>query len=268
MDRAKTVLVTRAPHQGSALADELRALHLEPILIPAIETVPPGSWTEVDAALAAITASDWILFTSANAVQVFSARRPPPPAGGMPKIAAIGASTARALADVGLPVDLVPARAVAEAFAEALLPYAKRADGSPTRFLWLRAEQGRDYLPDTLRAAGAEVNIVAAYRTVIPAGSASQLRDLLHGPTAHLGAATFTSSSTARNLYLLCDAAQLKLPESVARVSIGPVTSQTLRELGWPPHAEAPEATVAALAETVASVLRRRSEVKEEEPEA
>ena len=278
----RRVLVTRSPHQGSELAERLRAMGLEPILIPAIEIVEPGSFAILDAALAKLEGFQWLVFTSANAVAAFAHRleiaqlrvlhpcdgtpaarwgEAPQPCGEAPQVAAIGAGTARALEAIRLTPDVVPLQAVAESLGEALLRYARQPDGRPTRFLLIRAEEGREHLPETLRAAGAEVTVAPAYRTVIPAGSMVLLRELF-APSAggvprreagqnRVGAITFTSSSTARNLVALCEAAGVGLPASAMRVSIGPITSQTLRELGLPPHAEASEATLAALAEAV-----------------
>ena len=248
----------RSAHQGSELADRLRALGLDPVLIPAIEFVEPSSFAELDAALAHLAGFDWLVFTSANAVGVFAqrwlARTSAAMAGISAEIAAIGPATGRALETAGLKPNLVPPQAIAESLADALLPYARRADGQTTRLLLVRAEDARQYLPDTLRAAGAEVTIAPAYRTRVPQGSVALLRELLSVPEA-VAAITFTSSSTARNLVALCEAAEVVLPQSALRVSIGPITSHTLRELGLPPHAEAPEATVDSLAEAVARVL-------------
>lgn len=252
MPRLPRVLITRAPRQGSELADRLRALGAEPVLIPAIETVPPSSYAALDAALARLPTYDWLIFTSANAAEVSATRIPPH---SLPKvqIAAIGPATARALGNHGFTPTLVPPQAVAESLAGALLPHAHPG----TRFLLIRAEEARETLPETLRAAGAEVTVAAAYRTVIPPGSATLLRTLFASPENHPDAITFTSSSTARNLFALLEASAVTLPERSLRISIGPITSQTLRDLGHPAHAESPEATVSALAETVIQAVRR-----------
>ncbi|HVG27451.1 MAG TPA: uroporphyrinogen-III synthase, partial [Acidobacteriaceae bacterium] len=135
-------------------------------------------------------------------------------------------------------------------------PHALQPDRTPTRFLLVRAEDARELLPDALRAAGGHVTIAPAYRTVTPADSLPALRDLFASPASFPHALTFTSSSSVRNLLALCDAAGLSLPPAPLRISIGPITSQTLRDAGYPPHAEAPEATVAALARTVLQALR------------
>jgi uroporphyrinogen-III synthase len=250
------ILVTRAPQQASALAERLRELGAEPVLVPTIETVEPTSFAALDDALGHLQRFDWLLFTSANAVEVFVRRLGAKAAetADRLKIAAIGPSTARAAEVLGLRVDLIPPTAVAESLAEALLPHACQTDGSASRFLLVRAEEGREFLPETLRAAGGEVTIAPAYRTMIPQGAAERLREAV----AEIDAVTFTSSSTARNLAVLLDAARCVLPNGVVRASIGPITSATLCELGLPPQVEALEATVDSLAEGLMGYLRNR----------
>ena len=256
------VLVTRSRRQSSELARQLSALGLEPVLVPAIELAPPASFDALDAALAHLASFDWLIFTSANAVEAFGCRLESAGlnvAGARARIAAIGPATARALEPIGLAAELIPPQAVAESLAEALLPQGSQPDGSPTRFLLIRAEDARDVLPEALRAAGAEVTIAPAYRTVVPAESIDVIRDLFGGATSDVAAVTFTSSSTARNLLALCEAAGVSLPPSALRVSIGPITTETLRSLGYAPHAEAVTASVAALAQAVREVIDRRT---------
>jgi uroporphyrinogen-III synthase len=294
------VLITRSPHQASALAELLRASGLEPILIPTIELAPPTTFAPLDSALAHLDHFHWLLFTSANAVEAFHQRLThlnsvilseggaaaeskslSRASRGIPEaarqtatlkpfsttssstpyslllthcsIAAIGPATARALQAIGLTPTLIPPQAVAESLAAALLPHAPPG----TRFLLIRAEQARDILPDTLTAAGAEITIAPAYRTVIPQESIPAIRALFAEPANYPAAITFTSSSTATNLLALLDSAGLTLPPEILRISIGPVTSQTLRSLGLPPHAEAAEPTIPALAEKVVKTLKQ-----------
>jgi uroporphyrinogen-III synthase len=263
--RQPRVLVTRSKQQSSELAAKLRELDLDPVLVPAIEFAAPSSFEALDAALACVGGFQWVIFTSANAAEAMQSRLRANgsdasaafAAGNSPRIAAIGPATARALEVIRLRVDLVPPQAVAESLLDSLLTYARQVDGSPARFLLIRAEDARDLLPDALRAAGAEVVIAPAYRTVVPAGSIEIIRSLFGDPEG-LAAITFTSSSTVRNLLALCEAAGVKLPSSVLRVSIGPITSETMRSLGHPPHAEALDASVASLAQAVRAAIDER----------
>ncbi|HSY37351.1 MAG TPA: uroporphyrinogen-III synthase, partial [Acidobacteriaceae bacterium] len=123
-------------------------------------------------------------------------------------------------------------------------------------FLLLRAEVARDILPDTLRAAGAAVTIAPVYRNVVPTDSIAAIRQLFFSRENWPSAITFTSSSTATNLLELLEASGLSLPQEIQRISIGPITSQTLRDLNLPPHAEAAEPSLPSLAAEVVKALR------------
>jgi len=286
------ILITRSSHQASPLADALRAAGLEPVLIPAIEIAPPTTFAPLDAALARLDSFHWIVFTSANAVEAFSARasatqsivdsnRVPqgfslgsqsggkrervlaPGRNPLPsnlRIAAIGPATARALELLGTKPHLLPPQAVAESLAAALVPHAMQPDGTPTCFLLPQAESARAVLPDALRAAGAEVTVAAAYRTVIPQESRTKIHRLFHSPDQYPDAITFTSSSSVTNLLALVEVAGLTLPPEVLRISIGPVTSQTLRDLNLPPHTEADAPSVSALVEKVVKALSLKNQ--------
>lgn len=257
-ERRYRVLVTRAQQQASELAERLRELGLEPVVVPVIEIAAPSSFDALDNALARLGEFHWVVFTSANAVE--AAHRRGFARMEAVRIAAVGGATARALEAIGWRADVVPAQAVAEALAAELVGYARRSDGAPSRFLLVRAEEARDVLPEALRAVGGDVTIAAAYRNVIPDGSAEKVREIFSSAEGVPDAVTFTSSSSARNLIALCEAAGVKLPGTVLRVSIGPITSETMRELGYAPDVEAANASVASLAEAVARALKHREE--------
>ena len=256
----KRVLVTRTRRQASELARLIEALGATPILIPPIEIVPPEPYAPLDDALKQLESYDWLLFTSANAVEVFHQRRqllsqqnpsaPRPDSrtwvSTTPKVAVIGPATARAVQGIGLPVDLVPPHYVAESLAKALIP-----EAVGKRFLLVRAAESRDVLPEALTAAGAHLTIADAYRTRIPPASIAELQQLFAQPDALPDAITFTSASTARNLVALLEAAGVVLPASIALISIGPITSQALRDLGLEPAVEAAEPTLPALVEAI-----------------
>ncbi len=245
----KRILVTRAPHQASELADLLRTLGAMPILIPTIEIGPPGSFAALDAALACLGTYDWLVFTSANAVDAFHRRAQFHHLTQLPKkIAAIGPATERAVNAVGLTVDLLPPQYVAESLAEALLP-----EAAGKSFLLVRAAEARDTIPQALTAAGATVTIAEAYRNRTPPDSVAELQGLFATPARWPDAVTFTSASTARNLVGLLEAAGLSLPDAILRASIGPITSGTLRELELSAHVEAAEPTIPCLVAALAA---------------
>ncbi len=233
----RRILVTRARHQAGQLSIELKKLGAEPIEVPAIEIVPPESFTALDAALRDPQQFDWLIVTSANAARAIRERCATlgiAPAGlSHLKIAAIGAPTARALGEAGLSVSITPKQYVAESLLDSLGQQAANA-----RVLIVRAAVARDIIPDTLTQQGARVTIADAYRTVIPQGSISKIAELFAGPPPD--AATFTSSSTVTNFFaLLCAAGFNDPPDGALAISIGPITSQTLRDHGWEPAEEA-----------------------------
>ncbi|WP_035348931.1 uroporphyrinogen-III synthase [Edaphobacter aggregans] len=249
----RRILITRTRKQASDLAAQLEALGAATILIPTIEIIPPQTYASLDEALTRLDTFDWLLFTSANAVEAFAQRRSLHPSNARtPKIAVVGPATARAVEAVGLPVALLPPRYLAESLAESLAPH---APGS--RMLLIRAEDARDVLPTTLTQAGTDLTIAPAYSNRIPSGSISALQTLFANSTAGPDAITFTSASTARNLIALLDAADLTLSEGITLASIGPITSEALRELGHQPTIEAPEPTIPALVAALADHFTR-----------
>jgi len=170
----------------------------------------------------------------------------------LPRIAVIGPATAKAVQGIGLQVELIPPKYIAESLAEALTPYAPNS-----HMLLIRAEQARDILPETLTTAGATVTIADAYRNQIPPESIPAPQAIFASPATYPDAITFTSASTARNLIALLEAANLPLPPTITLATIGPITSQTLRDLGHPPTLEAPEPTIPALIQSLLIHLSR-----------
>jgi uroporphyrinogen III methyltransferase/synthase len=225
----RTIAVTRARPQASALAARLRGLGAAVVEAPAIRIEP------LDAALPELAGYDLLCLTSPNGVHRLFELVADARALAGPRIAAIGPGTAAALREHGVEPDLVPARSVAEGLVEAL------AGIEVARALLVRGEEGRDVLPDALRERGAEVDIVAVYRTV-PEPLAAAAR------SAALDAddLVFASASAARAFHAA--AGTLAGPRLV---SIGPATSAAIRALGFEPAVEAtdhtPDGLVAAL---------------------
>lgn len=244
------VLVTRAAHQASALADALAAFGLLVVSIPAIALEPPSDeYASLHEAMESLDAFDWLLFTSANAVVVFAEQQEELGVDEVPcRIASIGAATSRAVREAGLRVHLQPEIAVAESFARALRPHARGK-----RMLLVRAESARDVLPLELERAGASLTIATAYRTVVPAKSVDALRHEM----PNLSAITFASSSAVRHLLQLCETAGVALQPKVMLASIGPVTSWELRQAGLTVAMESSVAQVEVFASELARYLRR-----------
>ncbi len=262
----RRILITRTRAQASALAAGLVDQGAIPIVIPAIEIVPPTSFFDLDETLASLNDFDWVILTSSNAVDAALSRARHLGLIFQPqRLAAIGPATAAALAGANLrtphPSVLLPPVAVAESLLDQLLPLlaARPAHLGPAKIALLRAESARDILPAALRTSGALVRIATAYRTVIPLTSVDALRQSFSAAGSLPDAVTFTSSSTASHLPPLLAAAGLTLPPKTLRISIGPVTSATLCELGLPPHIEATSPTIPALIDALIQAFTLRS---------
>jgi uroporphyrinogen-III synthase len=271
----KRILVTRAVRQAGKLSDALRELGATPVEVPVLEIQPAEDFAPLEKAIRQLDSYDWLIFTSANAVSIlaFNASLEGYSIHNSPnlKIAAIGRATAEAVERAHLKVDLVPEDYVAESLVDAFLKRhevsghdfsraksAAKKEGALApegnlagqRILIARAAIARDTLPDALRAAGAHVDVVDAYRNVMPQAAPALLRAALE---QGIDAATFTSSSSVTHLADAAKAAGLAFPFSgVSAISIGPITSQTLREYNWEPAAEASPSDIPGLVEALA----------------
>ena len=249
----RRILVTRSASQASELSERLTALGASVIQIPTIEIAPASSYLALDAALVKIAEFDLVAFTSGNAVEAFHRRSELLKIAAAPRrIAVVGPATERAIEEIGLRADVVPPVFTAEALAETLRP-----EAAGQRILLVLAEDAPTTLFDALTETGARVTVAAAYANRVPEQSLVELSKLFSDSANYPDAATFTSASKARNLVALLRSAGLTLPATVARASIGPVTSRALVDLGLPPDVEAAEPTLAALVEALAFHFRK-----------
>ena len=233
----QAVAVTRARAQASGLASRLRELGAEVLETPAIR-IEPRAVEPPD-----LTPYSLVCFTSPNGVRLFFEALPGDArslAGA--QVAAIGPGTAAELERHGVRADVVPERFVAEGLLEAL------PDVRGKRVLVARAAEARDALPDGLRDRGASVDVVALYDTVAEPLSADERRALEEATYV-----TFTSSSTVR-FFLEGGGA---VSDGARVVSIGPVTSGTLREHGIEPHVEAERHDIDGLVEAIVEDVGR-----------
>ena len=249
----RRILITRARRQAGSLARLLRQQGAMVMQVPAIEIRPPRSFRPLDRALAHLAKYDWLILTSVNGVEALFARMARRHirfvSRERPKIAAIGPATRRAIEESGLKVSVMPREYVAESVVREMRARVRRK-----RVLLVRAKVARDVIPRELRRAGARVDVVEAYETVVPKDSARKLRVILDG-ARRPDAITFTSSSTARNFMALAgDKSALR---GIALASIGPVTSATLRELGLRPAIEAREYTMAGLVKAIVAARKK-----------
>jgi uroporphyrinogen III methyltransferase/synthase len=252
----KRVLVTRAKEQASSTADALRERGAEPVLFPTIEIHPPSDPSSLVRALRRLPTGIyyWVVFTSVNGVEMtwhaLKAMGGDARAFGGCRLAAIGPATAKALQAHGMQADVVAREARGEGLAEALLEAATRWGPPRPTALLPRAAKARDVLPDTLRDAGWEVDVVVAYENRPPPLEKTEqlLREL---EDRRIDAVVFTSSSTVDNL---CDLLGPSAPERLAGVrvaSIGPLTSETARERGLRVDVTATQSNVRGLVQAL-----------------
>ncbi len=244
------IVVTRAREQAGPFSDMLRAQGAHVIELPTIEIRPPESWQPLDKAIAKLESYDWVLFTSANGVRFFIERLD---ASGKDlrclrgKVCAIGPATAQQLSSLHIKVDLMPKEYVAESVLEAF----ESQELAGKRILLPRAKVARDVIPVELNKRGAKVDVVPAYQTVAPEDSAKLAAEIFEGDSKPHWI-TFTSSSTVTNFARLCPLERLR---GVKIASIGPVTSQTIRDLGLAVDLEPERYTMEGLVE---ALIRRK----------
>jgi uroporphyrinogen-III synthase len=246
------VLVGRARHQASALSTELRKQGAQVLEIPFLEIRRPRSFAPLDRALRNIEKYDWLILTSVNGVDALGQRmkqlRITKRKLAHLAIAAIGPATCKAIEKRALKVNVVPDEYVAESVVRSLR---KQVQGK--QVLLVRAKVARDVIPRELRRAGAKVDVVEAYETVIPKASRHRLRAAFvkeNRPSI----VTFTSSSSARNFVALLGKKRSQLA-GVKLASIGPVTTATLCELGLKVDVEARQYTIPGLVEAIVSAV-------------
>jgi uroporphyrinogen-III synthase len=256
------ILVGRARHQAGSLSRSLRSLGASVIEIPFIEIRRPHSYQPLDGVLKNIKNYHWLILTSANGVEAMWDRvrklRITRRHFKHLQIAAIGPATKAAIVKHGLKVKMVPEEYVAESVVKGLRDQVKGK-----RVALIRAKIARDVIPEELRAAGAEVDVIEAYETVVPEKSRGPLRALMKSASRRPHIVTFTSSSTAKNFADLLGKSKPgssngTFLKNVQIASIGPVTSATLRELRLPVTIEAREFTMGGLIRAI--VLARYAE--------
>jgi uroporphyrinogen III methyltransferase/synthase len=229
----RKIVVTRSREQAGELIDMLEERGAEAIPAPTIRIMPPEDPAALDRACAGVGTYDWIVFTSANAVDSFMDRllalADVRELKGV-RICTVGASTASRLSRYGIRVDLTPAEFRAETLVEALKG---TGEVHGRRFLVPRADIARDALVEELRGAGAEVVDVVAYRTALASaegdGGLDIYRMLLD---REIDAVTFTSASTVRNFARILGPEQAAdLLRTTVVASIGPVTAEAAQQL-------------------------------------
>ncbi len=241
----KRIVVTRTRKQAGALSRSLAELGADAYELPTIRIEPPVELKEFGQLVMDSHTYDWIIFTSPNGVDAFfemffKLYEDVRSIGGA-KIAAIGPGTAAKIKENRLAVDLLPEKFVAESLVEALV----KEDIENLTLLWVRAEEARDVIRKGINEAHGILDEAIAYRTVPEtedvAGGQKRFRE------DGADVITFTSSSTVE-CFLALD---LPMPDDITIASIGPITSQTLRDHGLPVHIEATEHDIPGLVKVI-----------------
>jgi uroporphyrinogen III methyltransferase/synthase len=249
---SRSIIVTRAREQSSGFRGLLSDLGAHCIEFPTIEINPPKSWDGLDQALEILEVFDWVIFTSVNGVKHFFNRLE---GSGKDvralkdiKIGTIGPKTAEAIRVRGLRPDLVPGEYRAEAMVRAF----KEGNINPKKVLMPRAEKARDILPRELEKMGCRVEVVEAYRTVIPDHNKKHVQEMLEAGRVDM--VTFTSSSTVIHFFEMFQEEQDQLRAWMKRISvacIGPITAKTAENRGLKVHLSPSEYTVPALVDAI-----------------
>ena len=252
----RTVVITRAASQASEFVQALENYGGKVLSCPTIEIKELESYERLDEAIDHLYGYDWLIFTSTNAVEFFLRRleaqqRHVSDIDDL-SVCAIGEATADKLRDAHVHVDVVPRSAKAEGVFEALSEFVGGPEKLQTLNILLpRAAVGRDHLPKALEEAGARVDLVPTYRTVVPENlDRGRLSAMLAGSADCIA---FTSSSTVRNLALLFDTHDLSsVLQGLSVACIGDVTAGTAADHGLKIDIQPKQFNVIALARAIA----------------
>ncbi|XPV76712.1 MAG: uroporphyrinogen-III C-methyltransferase [Desulfovibrio sp.] len=242
----KGVVVTRAREQASGLVRMLREDGAKVYEFPTIAINPVESWDDVDASIDALESYKWVIFTSVNGVKHFWNRMAEIGKDsrifGDAQIAAIGPATAEALKERGILADFVPEKYIAEHVVSGLLERGVRG----AKVLIPRARVAREVLPEELRKAGADVNILPVYETSLAEQNGKTIEDALEA--GDIQYVTFTSSSTVENFFQLVSPDTMKQYRDKVKIGcIGPITATTLADFGFEPDLQPEDYTIPGL---------------------
>lgn len=253
----KRVVVTRAPEQAGELIGQLEELGAEVMLLPVVRYEDPDDVGPLHRAIAELASFDWLVFTSQNAVRFFLKHRGTSDdtsfVGGarFPRVAAVGPATAAAAREAGFDVAFVASRFEGKALAAELGEQVKGC-----KVLLPRSDRARADLPELLRANGATVTEVVAYRTV----DADMRESGVAGKicAGQVDAITFASPSA---FHALVRAMGPRFREAAGRMTlaaIGPVTAEAMKAEGYAVHVVAEESTAGGLAAAIADYFRKQ----------
>ncbi len=249
----KRILVTRTRDQASALVTGLEECGASCLECATINIQPLEDYTKLDNELERLAEYHWLLFTSINGIKYFFKRLH---SKGMdardlkgPAFGCVGKATADALFQYGINADLIPETFTGEGLAKSLLD--QGVEGR--NILIPRARDGQEYLPETLRGAGAQVVVAPVYQNIPENAQAEEVhRELEEGSIDMI---TFTSSSTVTNFIAMLG---IKSKEELQRLlggvriaAIGPITANTVLDSGLDVDVAAEEHSIEGLIKAI-----------------
>jgi uroporphyrinogen III methyltransferase / synthase len=251
----KIVVLTASELKSTLLSAGLARLGARVIAFPTIEIREIRDTDPIDASLEALEGYAWIIFTSSYGAHYFfrrlTQRGIPRDRLRNPRVCAVGPGTAAALIDAGVQVHLIPDDFVAEGVVRALTEFHGGLEHLAGRHILIpRAKEGRDVLPRELESAGARVDVVACYESVLPKVEESTLNTLLSQVPDLI---VFTSSLTVSNFVkLMGDRDGERLLRAATVAALGPITAKTVESLGKQPEIQAHQNTTESLLEAIA----------------
>lgn len=246
-----TVVVTRPAQHAADFIAELKRFGANIFPFPTIEIAAPASYADLDQAIENLSAFDWIVFTSQNAVEHFlrrsAAKNLETAELDLLRVAAVGDQTAERLRLAQIHIDVLPADSNAETLFSEIENYV--GDLRDLRFLFPRSEIARETLPQKLKEAGAIVEAPVAYRTILPEKpETAKLKAMLAGGS--IDCVAFASPSAFKNLVQILG--ENVLPNDVAIACIGETTANAVRASNLKVEIIAPEATSQSFARAIA----------------
>ncbi len=249
------IVITRPEAQAEEFASLLHAQGARVIHFPTIKIVPPEDFRDLDQAIGRLSQYQWIIFTSANGVGFFLKRlrelsRDLRDLKDI-RICTIGPATAVTIEKLGIRVDVVPEEFISEGVVKAFQEF----DIKGKRVLLPRAETARDVIPEGLTKLGAEVDVVAAYRTVNSGRDKSELENLMS--EGKVDVITFTSPSTVTNFMEIMGKGFV-IPSTIKIACIGPVTSAAVKKAGLPVDIVQERYTIPGIVETLVEYFSKK----------
>ena len=256
----RSVVLTRAAGPASEPGGELERLGASVISFPTIEIREPASWVHLDSALSHLSSYDWLVFTSANAVEFFIRRARQKGISDAAlqrlKIGVVGSATRSTVEAHGLVATLQPD----EFSGRSLVDELRAFSGSPQnrnsfRVLVPSSNLASTQVWEPLITEGVIVEMIEAYRNVPAKHSDEDVRRVLNA--ARGGYIVFASPSAIVNLAKLAGTDDLSSALSGTKaVCIGPTTTKAARQHGIQELIQPEEASAAAIVKVIAEDVR------------